>query len=71
MAIKIHLSKILGQKRMKVAELARRTGISRRGLDKIYHEETGGINFEVLEKLCEVLEVSVGELLEYIPNQKG
>ena len=71
MAIKIHLSKILGQKRMKVAELARRTGISRRGLDKIYHEETGGIKFEVLEKLCEVLDVSVGDLLEYIPNEKG
>jgi putative transcriptional regulator len=68
MTIKIHLSRILGEKRIKVADLARRTGISRRGLDKIYHEETGGIKFNVLAKLCEALEVSVGEILEYVPK---
>lgn len=68
MTIKIHLSRLLGEKRIKVADLARRTGISRRGLDKIYHEETGGIQFKVLAKLCETLGVSVGEILEYVPE---
>ncbi len=68
MPIKVHLSKILGEKKLKVSNLVRMTGISRRGLDKIYHEETGGIDFEVLEKLCEALDVPVGELLEHIPK---
>ena len=68
MTIKIHLSRILGEKRIKVADLARKTGISRRGLDKIYHEETGGIKFDVLVKLCQALKVSVGEILEYVPQ---
>jgi putative transcriptional regulator len=68
MAIKIHLAKLLGERKMKVAHLARQTGISQYALHNIYHEKTSAISFEILDKLCAFLDVSVGELLEYIPK---
>jgi putative transcriptional regulator len=69
MSVKIHLSEILGKKKMRVSELAGQSGISRYALHFIYHEETRSISFEVLEKLCQTLGVSVGELLEYVPDE--
>ena len=68
MKIKVHLSRILGERKMKVAELSRLTGISTYGLHNIYHEKTKAINFDVLNRLCRVLNVQVGDLIEYIPS---
>jgi putative transcriptional regulator len=70
MAIKIHLAKILGERKMKVAELARQTGISGYALYNVYHERTKGVEFGTLEKLCQALDCSVGDLLEYVPEEE-
>ena len=53
---------------MKVADLSRKTGISRFALYEIYHERTKSIEFETLAKLCQALQCSVGQLLEYVPD---
>ena len=71
MTIKIHLSKILGERKMKVAELARETGISQYALHNIYHEKTKAISFDILQKICQTLKIQVGDLLEYIPSDKS
>jgi putative transcriptional regulator len=68
MPIKIHLSRLLGEQKMNVSELARRSGISRYALHFLYHEQTKKISFGLLEKLCKALEVSIGEILEYVPK---
>ncbi len=70
MIIKNHLAKLLGERKMKVAELARQTGISGYGLYNIYHERTKSIEFETLAKLCKALDCSVGDLLEYVPDDE-
>lgn len=67
--IKVHLSRLLGEKKMNVAELARQSGLHRNGIAKLYNEETDGIKFETLEKLCEVLECRVEDIIEYIPRK--
>jgi putative transcriptional regulator len=68
MLIKIHLSKVLGERRMKVAELSRLTGISQFALHNLYHERTTAIDFANLARLCAALHVQVGDLLEYVPD---
>ncbi|MBJ8193022.1 helix-turn-helix transcriptional regulator, partial [Bacillus cereus] len=40
--IKIHLSRIMGEKRINIAELSRMTGLHRNGITKLYNEETDG-----------------------------
>ena len=70
MAVKVHLSRILGERKMKIAELSRLTGLSQHGLLHIYHERTNAISFAILNRLCEVLQVQVCDLLEYVPDKK-
>ncbi|MEE1076503.1 MAG: helix-turn-helix transcriptional regulator [Acutalibacteraceae bacterium] len=66
----LHLSRILGEKRMTQAELSRRTGIRPMTINDWYHDITDKISLEHLDRICEVLECSVTDLIEYIPNRE-
>ncbi len=68
MTIKVHLSRILGEKRINISELSKLAGISRNTATALYHEDAKGITWEVLEKLCNALNCQPGDLLEYIPS---
>jgi conserved domain protein len=67
--IKIHLSKLLGEKRMTQAELANKTNIRPATINEMYHELIERINLKHLNSICEVLDIEVYELLEYIPDK--
>lgn len=68
--IKIRLSKLLGEKRMTQAELSRRTGIRPNTINALYHEYVKYIGKEDLDKICEVLDCNIADLLEYVPNSE-
>jgi putative transcriptional regulator len=68
--VKIHLSKILGEKRWTQADLARKTGIRPNTISELYNELVDRVSLEQLDKICEVLECDLNDLLEYIPNAK-
>ena len=68
--IKIHLSKILGEKRWTQAKLARLTGIRPATINEIYNELAERINLEHLDRICEVLECDISDLVEYRPNKQ-
>lgn len=67
--IKIHLSAILGKYRMTQAELARKSGIRPATICDIYNEMCDRINLEHLDRICEVLDCNIADLLEYKPNK--
>ena len=64
--IKCHLSRILGERKLKVAEVARDTGINRNTLHRLYNETATRVELEVIEQLCNHLNIGVGDLLEVI-----
>lgn len=68
--IKIHLSRILGEKRMTQAELSRQTGIRPSTISDIYNEMTERLNIEYLDRICEYLNCNITDLIEYIPNKQ-
>ena len=68
--IKIYLSRILGEKRITQAELARQTGIRPSTISDIYNEMTERLNIEYLDRICEYLDCSITDLIEYIPNKQ-
>ncbi len=61
--VKCHLSKLLGEKRLKISDVARDTGINRGTITRLYHETAVRVEFDVLDKLCAYLECDIGELL--------
>ena len=68
--IKIHLSRILGEKRWSQAELARQTGIGKNTISEMYNEFSERINLDYIDLICEALDCQVSDLLEYIPRTK-
>lgn len=66
--IKNRLSIILGERRMRVSELSKLTGISQNALNKIYHNKTKGIDFDTLNKLCNALEINSQEIFKFTPD---
>ena len=67
--VKIHLSKLLGERRMSQKTLAELTGIRPNTISDWYNEMIISLKTEHIDKICEVLECSVGELIEVIPNE--
>ncbi|RVT62780.1 helix-turn-helix domain-containing protein [Niallia taxi] len=67
--IKVHLSKIMGEQRLNIADVSKLTGLHRNGLAKLYNEDTKGITFDTLEKLCLVLNCKIENLLEIVPDK--
>jgi putative transcriptional regulator len=63
--IKCHLSRLLGERRLKISDVTRDTGINRGTLTRLYHETGERIEFEVLDRLCSYLGCGVGELFEH------
>lgn len=68
--IKIHLSRILGEKRWTQADLARKTGIRPSTISEMYNELIERVNLDYLDRICEVLDCEVSDILEYMPNRK-
>ena len=60
--IRCRLSVILGEKKLKVAEVARETGINKNTIHRLYNETATRIDLEATEKLCRYLGVEVGDL---------
>ncbi|MFW6130823.1 MAG: helix-turn-helix domain-containing protein, partial [Atribacterota bacterium] len=69
-AIKIHLGRLLGERKLRAADVARDTGINKNTLSSLYHEKVSGIRFETLETLCRYFDCSVEDILEYVPKEK-
>jgi putative transcriptional regulator len=64
--IKCRLSRLLGDRRMSILELKRRTDLSYVTLQNLYHEKTIGVAFDTIDKICKSLECNTGDLFEYV-----
>lgn len=69
--IKCNLSRLLGERRLKISDVSRDTGINRGTITRLYHETAERIEFEVLDVLCGYLGCSLAELLEYVPEDRS
>lgn len=68
--IKNNLSRILGARLLKISDVSRATGVSRTTLTEIYHRRVSNIQLETLIKICDYLQISLSELIEYQPEIK-
>ena len=60
------LSAILGDRRLKVSDVARDTGLARAVLDRWYHDRVASFDRDVLGKLCRYLGVTPGDMLKVV-----
>jgi len=62
--IKCNLSRILGEKKLKISDVSRDTGINRGTLTRLYQETAERIDIDVMDQLCAYLDCEVGQLFE-------
>lgn len=67
--IKIHLSRLMGENKEKLADLIRSTGLARNTVAGLYRETTARIDLDTLNALCEHYGCSVSDLMEYVPDE--
>jgi putative transcriptional regulator len=54
----------MGEKKMKIADVARETGLNRNTVTLLYKETASRIELDAIDKLCELFDCEVGDLLE-------
>jgi len=64
--IKNKLSEIMGIRRMNMAEVARRAGLTHVTVFRIYHNKTKTIELETLDKLCVALNCRIQDIFEHV-----
>lgn len=64
--IRCHLSRLLGERKLRISDVVRDTGINRGTLTRLYHETAVRVELEVLEQLCLYLDCELHELLELV-----
>ena len=63
--IRCHLSRLMGEKRVRIVDVARSTGISRNMLAKLYYDRAKRVELSDLTRLCRYFGCAVGDLLEF------
>ncbi|AKX50041.1 hypothetical protein AKN93_09400 [Thiopseudomonas alkaliphila] len=66
--LKCNLSTLMGKERLTIAEVIRRTGLTRNAVTTLYDERAKRIDLNTIARLCELFECTVDDLFEYIPN---
>lgn len=67
--IRIHLSRLMGEHKEKLADLIRSTGLARNTVSGLYHETTSRLDVETLNSICRHYQCRIGDLLEYVPDE--
>ncbi|MFY7776768.1 MAG: helix-turn-helix domain-containing protein [Elstera sp.] len=68
MAIRVHLDRLMVEKKLKSKDLAEALGITEANFSLLKNGHVKGIRFGTLDKLCTLLNCQPGDLLSQIPD---
>lgn len=60
----------MAEKRMRMTDLAKASGVSRETIRKLYNGKAIGVEMETLNRLCKALECQPGDLMVYVPDKE-
>lgn len=66
--IRCHLARLMGERKMKIVDVARETGLNRNTVTLLYKETAQRIDLEAIDKLCELFGCEVSDLLERVQD---
>lgn len=64
--IRCHLARLMGEKKLKIVDVARETGLNRNTVTLLYKETAQRIDLDAIDKLCVLFECDVADLLERV-----
>ena len=66
--IRCHLSRLMGERKMKIVDVARATGLHRNTVTLLYQESATRVDIDAIDRLCQLFGCEVGALFEYVPD---
>lgn len=66
--IRCHLSRLMGEHKMNIVDVARAIDSNRSTIAALYHETSQRVELQAIEKLCALFKCNVGDLFEYTPD---
>lgn len=67
--IRCHLSRYMGERKMKIIDVARETGLHRNTITLLYDESATRIELDTIDRLCKLFGCAIGDLFEYCPDE--
>ena len=67
--IRCHLSRMMGEHKMKIADVSRETGLHRNTVTLLYNETATRVDLEAVDKLCKLFQCKVGDLFEFTTDK--
>jgi putative transcriptional regulator len=64
-AVEVHLDRLLAERRMTLAELAERVGVTVVNLSILKNGRARAVRFSTLSALCQALDCQPGDILSY------
>ena len=69
--IRCHLSRMMGERKLKIADVARETGLHRNTITLLYNETANRVDMETIDRLCDLFACGVGDLFERVPDDSA
>ena len=69
--IKCHLSRLMGERKLKISDVARDTGLHRNTVTLLYQETATRVDLDAINSLCKFFDVDVGQLFEFVDDSTG
>lgn len=67
--IRCHLSTLMGREKLRISDVAQRTGLNRSTITALYNETATRVELPAIERLCNLFQCQVGDLLEVAPSE--
>ncbi len=67
--IEIHLDVMMAKRKMSLNELSDKVGITLANLSILKNNKAKAIRFSTLEAICQALDCSVADIIEFVPDK--
>ncbi len=67
--IKVKVPELMSEKGWNISDLMRKANLSYKTAHRLSKGKGDSISFEVLDSLCEVFNVKIQDVLEYVPTK--
>lgn len=64
----VNLDVMMAKRKMSLTELSEKLGITMANVSNLKNQKAKAIRFSTLNKICEILNCEVGDILEYIKD---
>ncbi|ELE8675501.1 helix-turn-helix transcriptional regulator [Escherichia coli] len=69
--IRCHLARLMGEHKMRIADVVRETGLSRNTITLLYKETAQKVDLDTLERLCVLFGCEIHDLLQKVPASQN